>query len=187
MTTLSGTVLLGVTGGIAAYKAADLTSKLRQRGLDVQVVMTAAAQQFVTARTFEYLSNNPVITDLWTKAGGHDPDHVAVSDAADVAVVAPATANIIGKLANGIADDALSTILMATQRPLILAPAMNERMYENPAVQENLQRLRQRGARQVGPGQGWLACGAIGVGRMADVADIIEAVVEELGRRDLQV
>jgi len=176
----SGTVLLGVTGGIAAYKAADLASNLRQRGLNVIVVMTASARRFVTALTFEYLTNNPVVTDLWEKSGGHSADHIAVSDAADVAVVAPATANIIGKLANGIADDALSTIIIAFRKPLILAPAMNEKMYESPIVQQNLQRLRERGVGQVGPGKGWLACGAEGVGRMAEVPEIIDAVLEEL-------
>jgi len=176
----SGTVLLGVTGGIAAYKAADLASKLRQGGLTVTVVMTRCARRFVTPLTFEYITNNPVVTNLWEKAGGHRPDHVAISDAADAAVIAPATANIIGKLANGIADDALTTIIMAFRKPLIIAPAMNEKMYDSPAVQQNLQRLRERGIKQVGPGEGWLACGRQGRGRMAEVPEIIDAVLKEL-------
>jgi len=175
-------VLLGITGGIAAYKAADLASKLRQNGLNVTAVMTAAARQFVTARTFQYITGNPVVVSLWEPAGGFDPDHVAISEAASVAVVAPATANIIGKLANGIADDALSTILMAFDGPLIIAPAMNTQMYNNPAVQRNLQILRERGARQVGPGTGWLACGKRGVGRMAEVPEILDAVMAEIDR-----
>ena len=176
----SGTVLLGVTGGIAAYKAADLASKLRQRALNVVVVMTHSAQRVVTPLTFEYITGNPVVTGLWEKAGGHNPDHIAISDAADAAVIAPATANIIGKLANGIADDALSTIIMALRKPLIIAPAMNEKMYESPAVQQNLQRLRERGVGQIGPGEGWLACGREGIGRMAEVSDIVDAVLKAL-------
>jgi len=180
MQNAAGTVLLGVTGGIAAYKAADLTSKLRQEGIKVIVAMTRSAQRFVTPLTFEYLSNQPVITDLFERPGEHSADHVSISDAADVAVIAPATANIIGKIANGIADDALSTIIMAFRKPLIIAPAMNERMYQSPAVQENLRRLIERGARQIGPGKGWLACGTQGEGRMADVPEIFEAVLKEL-------
>jgi phosphopantothenoylcysteine decarboxylase/phosphopantothenate--cysteine ligase len=174
------TVLLGVTGGIAAYKAADLASKLRQKGLNVIVVMTRSARRFIAPLTFEYLTDNPVVTGLWKRAGERDPDHIAISDAADVAVVAPATANIIGKLANGIADDALSTVLMAFRKTLIVAPAMNEKMYENPVVQENLKRLRDRAVRQIGPGKGWLACGAEGFGRMAEVPEILDAVLEAL-------
>ena len=177
----SGTVLLGVTGGIAAYKAADLAPRLRQRGINVTTVMTAAAQKLITGLTFEYITNNPVVTDLWNKAQARNPDHIAISDAADVAVIAPATANIIGKLANGIADDALTTIIMAFRKPLIIAPAMNQTMYESPAVQENLDRLRRRGARQIGPGKGWLACGTTGIGRMAEVSEILDAVLQELG------
>jgi len=175
-------VLLGVTGSIAAYKAADLASKLRQKGVNVTVVMTAAAQQLVAARTFQYITNNPVVTSLWEPAGGYDPDHIAISEAARVAVVAPATANIIGKLANGIADDALSTILMACDGPLILAPAMNQRMYNSPALQQNLDRLRERGVRIVGPATGRLACGASGIGRMAEVPEIVDAVTAEIER-----
>jgi len=179
----AGTVLLGVTGGIAAYKAADLASKMRQKGIDVIVVMTAAAQRFVAPLTFQYISNNPVVTDLFEMAGGFDCGHVSISEAADVAVIAPATANIIGKLANGVADDALTTAIMAFRKPLIIAPAMNERMYESPAVQENLKRLRERGVRQVGPGTGWLACGTEGTGRMAEVPEILDAVLKELDAR----
>jgi len=176
----TATVVLGVTGGIAAYKAADLASKLRQKGLKVIVVMTRNARQFVAPLTFEYVTGNPVVTDLFEKPGGHQCDHVAIADEAAVAVVAPATANIIGKLANGIADDALSTILLAFDKPVIIAPAMNERMYQSPAVQENLRLLRERGVRQVGPGTGWLACGRTGIGRMADVQEILAAVMDEL-------
>ena len=177
MGSLGGTVLLGVTGGIAAYKAADLASKLRQKGLKVIVVMTGAAREFVTPLTFQYISNHPVITDLFENPGGYDADHIAASDEADVAVIAPATANVIGKIANGIADDALTTIVMAFAKPLIIAPAMNERMYQSAAVQENLRRLRERGVKQVGPGTGWLACGVVGIGRMAEVPEILEAVL----------
>jgi len=153
---------------------------MRQKGLSVVVAMTRSAQEFVTPLTFEYLSNRPVITGLFQRAGGYETNHVSISDEADVAVIAPATANIIGKIANGIADDALSTIIMAFSKPLIIAPAMNERMYRSPALQLNLQRLRERGVRQVGPGNGWLACGVEGEGRLADVAEILDAVLKEL-------
>jgi len=183
MNSPSGTVLLGVTGGIAAYKAADLTSRMRQKGLNVIVVMTRSARKFIAPLTFEYLSNRPVITDLFEKAGGCDSDHVSVSDAADVAVIAPATANVIGKIANGIADDALTTIIVAFPKPLIIAPAMNEKMYKSPAVQENLRRLHERGVTQIGPATGWLACGVEGIGRMAGVPDILEAVLNALPKR----
>jgi len=176
----TATVLLGVTGGIAAYKAADLASKLRQKGVDVVVVMTRNALQFVAPLTFEYITGNPVITDLFEKAGGHQCDHVALADRAAAAVVAPATANVIGKLANGIADDALSTILLAFDKPVIIAPAMNERMYQSPAVQENLRKLRERGVHQVGPGTGWLACGKTGIGRMAEVPEILAEVLKRV-------
>jgi len=182
MNTPAGTIILGVTGGIAAYKAADLASKLRQAGVNVQVVMTPSARKFITPLTFEYITGNPVITSMFSKAGGHNPDHIALCDAADAAVIAPATANIIGKLANGIADDALSTIVMAFDKPLFIAPAMNQRMFESAALQENLQRLKSRGVRQVGPVEGWLACGTTGIGRMADVQQILDALMQELKR-----
>ena len=181
MTDASGTVLLGVTGGIAAYKAADLASRLRQSGLNVITVMTASAQKLIAPLTFEYITNNPVVTDLWSKAQARNPDHIAISEKAEVAVIAPATANIIGKLANGIADDALTTIIMAFRKPLIIAPAMNQKMYESPALQENLERLRQRGVKQIGPDEGWLACGTTGIGRMAERSEILEAVFNQLG------
>ena len=180
MASPGGTVLLGVTGGIAAYKAADLASKLRQRGVNVVVAMTRSAQQFVTPLTFEYISNHPVITDLFEKPGGYQADHIAVTDEAAVAVIAPATANVIGKIANGIADDALTTIVMAFAGPLIIAPAMNERMYQSAALQENLKRLHERGVTQVGPCTGWLACGKVGIGRMAEVPEIVDAVLKAM-------
>lgn len=169
-------ILLGVTGGIAAYKSADVTSKLVQAGAEVTVVMTEAATRFVTPLTFETLSHRPVHVALWRPVGEFSPQHVSLADWADVVVVAPATANIIGKFANGIADDLLATLLLAVDAPVVLAPAMNDRMWANPVVRDNVTRLRGLGHHIVEPGEGYLASGAIGKGRLADVKDIIDSV-----------
>lgn len=169
-------ILLGVTGGIAAYKAADITSKLVQRRAEVTVVMTESGTRFVTPLTFETLSRRPVYTDMWCSDREFNPTHVALGDWAELVLVCPATANIIGKLASGIADDLLSTLLLSVDVPIVLAPAMNTRMWENAAVQDNSRRLKERGCHIVEPGEGYLACGTTGKGRLADVGDIIEAV-----------
>jgi len=172
-------ILVGVTGGIAAYKAAHLVSLLVQEGAAVSVVMTEHAQRFVGPLTFQALSRRPVYTDLFAE-GAYDADHIALADRAEAAVVAPATANVIGKLAAGIADDLLSTVLVALRVPVILAPAMNEAMWNHPAVQANVETLRRRGVRFVGPEEGRLACGTEGLGRMAEPETILDAVIEIL-------
>ncbi len=181
-----GAVLLLVTGGIAAYKACSLTRLLVQAGLSVRVGMTAAARRFVTPMTFQVLSQQPVATDLWGD-GDTDPlDHIELVRAADVVVVAPATANILAKAAHGLADDIVSTLLLASDRPLLLAPAMNDVMWSSPATQANLGLLRARGARVVEPGSGFLACGTEAVGRMAEpeeIAAAVTALLEDLPPR----
>ena len=175
-------ILVGVTGGIAAYKTADLVSRLVQEGAAVSVVMTEHAQRFVGTPTFQALSRRPVYTDLFAE-GAYDADHIALADRAEAAVVAPATANAIGKLAAGIADDLLSTVLVALRVPVILAPAMNEAMWNHPAVQANVETLRRRGVRFVGPEEGRLACGTEGPGRMAEPVSILAEIVAVLGRK----
>lgn len=173
-------IAVGVTGGIAAYKAAALVSRLVQDGAAVTVVMTEAATRFVGPLTFRALTGRPAYTDLWSSPEGFRSDHVALADRADLVVVAPATADCLGKLAHGIADDLLSTFLLATDGPLILAPAMNSRMWAHPAVRANVETLRARGVRLVGPAEGRLACGAAGTGRMAEPDDILAAVLATL-------
>ena len=172
-------ILVGVTGGIAAYKAADLVSLLAQEGAAVSVVMTEHATRFVGPLTFQALSRRPVYTDLFAE-GAYEADHIALADRAEAAVVAPATANVIGKLAAGIADDLLSTVLVALRVPAILAPAMNEAMWNHQAVQANVETLRRRGVRFVGPEEGRLACGTEGPGRMAEPQTILDAVIQTL-------
>ncbi len=174
------TIVLGVCGGIAAYKACDLASKLRQAGAEVNVVMTEAAQRFVTPLTFQSLVHRPVITSLWTPAEEWEIEHIIVAKKASLAVIAPATANIIGKLACGIADDFLTTFVLATRAPILLCPAMNADMYADAAVQENIDRLKKRGFHFVEPEEGALACGDVGKGRLAGVEAIFERIVSIL-------
>lgn len=171
-------IVLCVTGGIAAYKAADLASKLRQREANVTVAMTEAAQKFVSPLTFEALTGNAVATTLWPPQGTRPLDHISLADRAHLVVVAPATANFLGKAAAGIADDVVTTTVLTafTSVPVLLAPAMNNRMWANPIVQRNVKTLSELGCRIIGPGEGWLACGVSGEGRMAEVADIILAI-----------
>jgi len=177
------TVVLGVTGCIGAYKACEVLRELQKRDLDVHVVMTEAATRFVSAMTFEALSHHPVFVDQWALGEQSDIRHVSLADAADLLLVAPATANTIGKLARGIADDALSTLYTATTAPVVVAPAMNVNMFSHPAVVENLDVLRGRGVRIVEPGSGYLACGWLGKGRLAEVPEIVEAAMAALARR----
>ncbi len=169
------TVVLGVTGSIAAYKAADLTSKLAQEGVDVHVIMTASAQKLVCPQTFLTLSRNPVVTSLWDMPDWQ-PGHIALALRANLLVIAPATANILGKMAHGIADDALSTYFLSHTAPVLVAPAMNPRMWANPAVQDNVKLLKKRGITFVGPDKGHVACGEQGPGRLAKLDDILEAI-----------
>ncbi|MBN2449408.1 MAG: phosphopantothenoylcysteine decarboxylase [Lentisphaeria bacterium] len=173
-------VALGVTGSIAAYKAADLTSRLLQAGIEVQVLMTRNAMRLVQPQTFLTLSRRPVITDLW-EMPDWQPGHIALAEQARVLAVAPATACILAKMAHGIADDALSTYALSHGGAVIVAPAMNPRMWSHPAVKANCRCLRRRGARFVGPGAGRVACGEEGLGRLAPVEEILAAILDALG------
>ena len=179
-------VALGVSGGIAAYKAAEIVRLLQDRGVRVQVVMTRAAQEFIRPLTFAALSGEKVITDLFA-AGNEQPnidsavEHIAVAQSIDALVVVPATADVLGKFAQGIANDFLTTLYLATTAPVVLAPAMNVNMWNHPATQQNLETLRQRGARIVEPGSGYLACGMTGPGRLAENECIVAAILEALG------
>src|SRR3989454_2680312 len=183
-------IALGVTGGIAAYKSAELLRVLQDRGVEVQVVMTRAAREFVTPLTFAALSGRKVISEIFADARGAEPnvdsaiEHIAVAQSIDALVIAPATANVIAKMAHGLADDFLTTLYLATKAPVIVAPAMNVNMWENPATQENLEALRRRGVRVVDPDAGYLACGMVGPGRLASVEAIAASVFEALGLRD---
>lgn len=175
------TILIGVSGGIAAYKAVELARLLVKRGATVKVVMTAAGERFVTPLTFRSVTGNPVATSLWADPASPIP-HISLSDEADLIVVAPATADIIAKYARGVADDLLSTTLIAARGTVVLVPAMNERMYLHPATRENLSTLASRGAVLVEPGVGDLACGEVGVGRMAEPAEIMRVLEDEIAR-----
>ncbi|MBR0458746.1 MAG: phosphopantothenoylcysteine decarboxylase [Victivallales bacterium] len=170
------TVVLGVTGSIAAYKAADLISRLAQKGVDVHVIMTASAQKLVCPQTFLTLSRNPVVTSLWDMPDWQ-PGHIALALRANLLVIAPATANILGKMAHGIADDALSTYFLSHTAPVLVAPAMNPRMWANPAVQDNVALLKKRGIAFIGPEAGHVACGEQGTGRLASIDDILSAIL----------
>ncbi|HEY3297721.1 MAG TPA: bifunctional phosphopantothenoylcysteine decarboxylase/phosphopantothenate--cysteine ligase CoaBC [Armatimonadota bacterium] len=174
------TIILGVTGGVAAYKAAEICSRLIKAGACVNVVMTEHAAQFVGPATFRALTGQQVLTGLWDEPKEYEITHIALPDKADAFLVAPATANIIGKVASGIADDMLSTMIMATNAPVIFAPAMNNKMWENPIVQSNVERLRSLGYEFVDPGIGRLACGVEAVGRLAETDEIICAVEDSL-------
>jgi phosphopantothenoylcysteine decarboxylase/phosphopantothenate--cysteine ligase len=170
-------VLMGVSGGIAAYKAVDLASKLTASGALVKTVMTENACQLVTVKSFEAVTNSEVFTSMWSKPAQYNIGHVNLVDWADVVVVAPATANIIGKAANGICDDLLSTILcVCWNKKVLVAPAMNSNMWLNPAVQGNIAKVKEMGFELIGPVEGRLACGTVGPGRMAEPADIIKAI-----------
>lgn len=169
-----------MTGSIAAYKAADLVSRLTKLGHEVHVVMTRDALEFITPLTLQTLSRQPVTTDLYDEKADWHPGHIELADDADLLVVAPATANVIAKFAHGIADDTLGAIHLATLVPLLIAPAMNGKMWQHPATRENVETLRRRGASFVGPEEGLLACGYEGIGRLWPVEGIVEAIAAEL-------
>ena len=170
-------VLLGVSGGIAAYKAVDLASKLTSGGVSVKTVMTVNACELIRPKSFEAVTGLPVFLDMWTGPEEYKISHINLAEWADVIVVAPATANIIGKAAGGICDDLLSTILCACwSKPTLIAPAMNSNMWDNPAVQRNVKILKETGFKLIGPEKGRLACGTEGIGRMAEPKDIVEAI-----------
>ncbi len=176
-------VVLGVTGSIAAYKAVDIASKLTQRGLAVDVIMTAAAQKFVTPLSFRSITHRPVVTDMFDPASEYSVEHVALAERADVIVVAPATANAVAKMAAGIADEMLYSTVLATRAPVIVAPAMDVGMWQNPVTQENVNKLRSRGFIMVGPGYGRLASGLVGMGRLIENEEILGTVYQVLGRK----
>lgn len=176
-------VFLGVTGSIAAYKAVELASRLVQSGATLDVVMTSCATRFVTPLTFQSITHRPVVTDMFATPEEYDIEHIALAERADVVVVAPATANIMAKLAAGIADDMLSCTILATRAPVLLAPAMNVHMWENAITQENAARLLARGFKIIEPGYGSLACGTEGKGRLAELEDILAAVRQTLDRK----
>ena len=176
------TIVLGITGSIAAYKAADIASKLTQAGARVEVVMTDSATRFVAPLTLRSITGRPVVTDMFELASEYSIEHIALAEAADVVVIAPATANIIAKLAGGIADDMLTCTVLATKAPIILAPAMNVNMFENSITQDNLAKLKSRGFTIVDPAYGRLASGKMGVGCLAEVEEIIATVNQVLGR-----
>ena len=174
-------VVLGVTGSIAAYKSVELLRRLQDRGFDVSVVMTRSAAEFVTELTFRTLSRHPVGMDMFDPAAGWRPDHLALADRADVFVVAPCTANMLAKMAHGIADDLLTCTALSVTCPIVVAPAMNTKMWQHPATQANVETLRKRGVVFAGVGTGRLACGVEGAGRMAepgDIAGIVEKAVK---------
>src|SRR5258707_14386521 len=168
-------IALGVTGGIGAYKAIEVARGLQKRGHDVVAIMTRSARKFVGEVTFEAITRRPVITDQYARGANANIEHIALATDIGLLLVAPATANMIGKLANGIADDFLTSLYLATRAPVLLAPAMNTNMLEHPAVQRNMQTLASRGVRFVDPGDGFLACGWIGKGRLAEPDAIVEA------------
>ncbi|WP_027340743.1 bifunctional phosphopantothenoylcysteine decarboxylase/phosphopantothenate--cysteine ligase CoaBC [Halonatronum saccharophilum] len=173
-------IVIGVTGGIAVYKAVDIVSRLKKLGAEVNVIMTKAATEFVTPLTFQSLSHNPVVVDMFGKAHYWDVEHISLADKADLMLIAPATANIIGKIANGIADDMLSTTIMATKAKVVLSPAMNVNMYNNPIFQENLSYLKEKGYKVIEADAGYLACGYEGRGRLPDPEEIVNNAVAYL-------
>lgn len=176
-------IVLGVTGGIAAYKSCEIVSMLRKRKAEVHVIMTKNATQFVQPLTFETLSNAPVVTDTFVRNGTWEVEHIALAKWADLFLIAPATANMIAKMACGIADDMLSTTVLATKAPVLLAPAMNTGMWTADATQRNIRTLTERGIRMIGPDSGFLACGDSGAGRMSEPTAIVDAVTELLNRK----
>lgn len=179
-------ILLGITGGIAAYKMASVASTLTKKGHEVHVVMTESAQEFISPITFRAITGLPVETDLFSEPEKHEVKHISLADKADIALIGPATANIIGKIANGIADDLLSTIITAITVPVIIAPAMNVNMLNNSIVQENLNYLSKKGYKIIAPFEGMLACGYVGKGRLPDPDILVEYILKNLTEKDLK-
>lgn len=175
-------VLLGVTGSIAAYKAAEITSRLTKKNCSVDIILTESGSRFITPLTLQTLSKNKVYMDMFEEIIPSEVKHISLAKKADLVLIAPATANIIGKIAGGIADDFLSTVVMAAanRTPIYIAPAMNTEMYENPIVQENMERLAKRGYHFIEPKASLLACGDLGKGALADVDEIVDVVLKAL-------
>ena len=174
------TIVLGITGSIAAYKSADLCSRLTEAGATVYPILTDSACRFIQPLTLQILSKNPALTDLWYESEHNHPNHIQIADSADLLLVAPASANCIALFAQGLAPDLLSTVHLATQAPVLLAPAMNGKMYDHPATQENIKVLRDRDYHFVEPEEGLLACGYVGLGKLAKVETILEKVKDLL-------
>ncbi|UTH00990.1 bifunctional phosphopantothenoylcysteine decarboxylase/phosphopantothenate--cysteine ligase CoaBC [Macrococcoides canis] len=179
-------IILGVTGGIAVYKAIDLTSKLVQNGHEVRVIMTESAQQFVTPLAFQALSRNPVYTDIFIEQNPAEIQHISLGDWADIMVIAPLTASTLGKIAHGISDNMLTATVLAFTKQIYLAPAMNSNMYSNQAVLDNINTLQQRGFKFIEPGEGFLACGYVAKGRMSEPLDIMKYITEDSIEKDLK-
>lgn len=173
-------VILGVTGSIAAYRACDIVNSLKKAGLNVTVVMTKEAKEFISPLTFQTLSHNKVYSDMFETHSEWNPIHTSLADKADLIIIAPACANVIGKLANGICDDLLTCVVTASAAKVLIAPAMNEKMYASPAIQENINKLKNRGVRMVGPVKGPLACGHEGIGHIAGLDTIVSEVKRSL-------
>jgi len=170
-------IIVGVTGSIAAYKAADLVSKLVKRGAEVHVAMTHGAEQFITPLTFQTLSRNPVLSSVFEEAAGWKPGHIDLADRADLLLIAPATANILAELAHGLAANPITEIALATLAPVLIAPAMNGKMWAHAATQQNIALLKSRGVAFIGPEEGLLACGYEGLGRLWNVDEIVERAI----------
>jgi len=183
---LKGNILLGITGGIAAYKMVDVASRLVKKGFSVNTVMTKGGTKFVTPLTFQNITHNPVNVDLFTTAVNYDVKHISLAEKADLCLIGPVTANFIGKLANGIADDLLSTIIMATKAPVLLAPSMNVNMYTNPILQDNISYLKEKGYKIIEPGSGYLACGTTGKGRLPEPVELVENIISHFTKKDYQ-
>lgn len=183
-------IIVAVCGGIAAYKVADVVSKLVQLGAGVTVCMTAEAQQFITPLTFQALSGRPVRTSTFNLVESSDPQHIALTERADLMLVAPATNNILAKVAHGLCDDLVSLMVCAAACPVVFAPAMNNRMWENPIAQENFKKLAAAGYRFIGPEEGWLACRNVGAGRLSEPGKIVEKIagmLEALARKPVRI
>jgi phosphopantothenoylcysteine decarboxylase/phosphopantothenate--cysteine ligase len=177
-------IIVGVCGGIAAYKVADVVSKLVQLGAGVTVVMTDAALKFVTPLTFEALCGRQVLSNTWQQIDPGDTQHIKLTERADLMLVAPATTNTIAKVACGLTDDLLSLLICASACPVVFAPSMNDRMWANPIAQENVAKLQKHGYTFLGPEAGWLACRNVGAGRLADTQSIVEEVVRNVERAE---
>jgi phosphopantothenoylcysteine decarboxylase/phosphopantothenate--cysteine ligase len=175
-------VLLGITGSIAAYKAADIASQLVRQGCEVTCILTKEAQQFVTPLTLQVLSKQPVVTDLFDEKESWRPTHIQLADGADLLLIAPATANVLAALAHGFANDALTSIALATRAPILIAPAMNGKMWSHAATQQNVATLKSRGCHFIGPDDGMLACGYEGAGRLWPVEKVVAEAIERLGQ-----
>lgn len=180
------TIVLGVTGGIAVYKSLDLVSRLRKEGANVEVIMTDGAMEFIKPLTFQTMSNNVVHHKMFSEITSYDVEHISLAKKADLIVLAPATANTIGKIAHGISDNLLTTVVMATRAKVLIAPAMNTNMYLNPMVQENMQKLKTLGYEFISPTSGLLACGDVGAGKMAEPIDILEYIKSSFVEKDLE-